>query len=407
MSRIAWTVLCIVIIALAPVEARSRTLYVEIFGETNTLCSRSRPCDDIADAMGLAAGKDRIVVGPGLYTGSLQVTLPGLKIVSIAGRRATTLFADPSTPALQVEPGADRVVIGQRGKGFTFLGTFDGADGAVVNAARARIEGNAVLGNSTGGDGLRITAAGATVRYNEISGFERGLHLPASMERSRHLVTDNRVSEPSGVCIQMAGARRSANRLLNNMLRSCGAAGISLITPTDDSVTGDLIQNNVIGFGNGAGISIQGGSPRVRRNFISILGIEGVLVHGTVGATIQDNLVDQSVTAFSLGADNPKLVVSGNTVVTTGHAVRIAANAVPPRMFSRNNFYHFTDCAFDFDSTSLQGPILFSRNFWGDLDAALPDHACDEEFNALFTGGILLHMSPSALPNRVRYRGGL
>ena len=403
----ALPVLLCMVAGLTSGEAWSRTFYVEIFGDINVECSRARPCDSISYAISLAGSNDRVLVGPGLYSGSVVLMEPGVKLISIAGSRATSVFTSPGMMAVDVDFMADRAVIGQRGKGFSFVGAFNGTDGIRVAAKRVKVEGNSILGNAAGGSAITVTGSGTAIRNNQVNGFGIGIHFPSGMEKSKHLVSDNHIAQTSSHCIQLSSGQRSNNRVRDNVLDSCGGWGIDVITTADNAISGDVIQNNAIDFAVTGGINVAGGNPRVQRNFVNTLGTDGIAVNETSSARIQDNLVDYSINALALGAANEKLAVTGNTVVSASHGVQLDANAIVPSSFSRNNFYDIAICALEFANATVQGEMVLSRNFWGDTQSPLPDLSCDAESNSLYLGGVQLRMSPSALPNPVKYRGGI
>ncbi len=386
--------------------ANGGALYVETFGSANSACSRANPCDSVAHAVSLAGKGSRIIVGPGIYSGSLSIDHPAIKLISVAGSRATTLYTGADSAALTIQPGADRSLIGQRGKGFEFAGAFNGADGIVVNASRARIEGNAIHGNAVSGDALVVNAAGATIRGNTIYAFGRGIHLPGNIDRARHKVDGNEIIGPGAECIFLQAGASGSNRLRNNVLESCGGAAIVVEALPATSKTGDRVENNVIDLGGGQGIRAIGGNPLLRRNFIDVFGVEGIRVEETSAAKIMDNLVDNAMVAFYLGAGNDRLVLTNNTVAAAEYGIAVAAGALPPRQVMRNNFFSTGTCAFDFASGFVPAAYSFSRNFWGDLAHNHPHSDCDAEADILLTGGAL-QLSPAAAPNPVRYRGGL
>ena len=96
------------------------SLFVEKWGNNNAECSRTEPCNEIATALAIATTNDRIIVGPGTYSGDLQILQDGIRLESTGGPRVTIIdgLSSPGITAIDVQ--ADRVSIGRAGgRGFT------------------------------------------------------------------------------------------------------------------------------------------------------------------------------------------------------------------------------------------------------------------------------------------------
>ena len=80
------------LVLMAPAKAVTR--YVEIWGSNSSAnCPRTSPCQTIAFAISQSGPNDRIVVGPGDYTGGLLIPFvkSGMKLESTAGRFGTII----------------------------------------------------------------------------------------------------------------------------------------------------------------------------------------------------------------------------------------------------------------------------------------------------------------------------
>jgi len=96
------------------------SLFVEKWGNNNAECSRTEPCNEIAAALAIATTNDRIIVGPGTYSGGLQILQDGIRLESTGGPRVTIIDGRSSPGITAIDVQADRVSIGRTGgRGFT------------------------------------------------------------------------------------------------------------------------------------------------------------------------------------------------------------------------------------------------------------------------------------------------
>jgi hypothetical protein len=151
------TAVALLMLAAGPASA-ARVFYVGSNGADTASCGTiTRPCRTIVYVLGTAVDGDRIVVGPGIYSGFQLDT--GVSLESTHGAGATVIQG--GEPVIDVSAGADGAVIGKPSQGFLITG---GTVGVLVNAADVRIEDNVLVGVYTGVQGnaaaSRLTVAG-------------------------------------------------------------------------------------------------------------------------------------------------------------------------------------------------------------------------------------------------------
>lgn len=153
----ALTAVALLMLAAGPASA-AKVFYVGSNGADTAACGTiTRPCRTIVYVLGVALDGDRIVVGPGVYSG-FQLDM-AVSLESTHGAGATVIQG--GEPVIDVSAGADGAVIGKPSQGFMITG---GTVGILVNAADVRIEDNVLVGVYTGVQGNaaapRLTVAG-------------------------------------------------------------------------------------------------------------------------------------------------------------------------------------------------------------------------------------------------------
>jgi hypothetical protein len=352
-------------------ETHARTLYVETWGTNNNVCSKTAPCKDLDHAVSTMAGdRDRIVVGPGnfdIVSGGLQITQSGLKLVSVAGARGTTLV--PPGNATVMEINAPKVTVGQKGKGFTFRGNFNNHGAILLSGAdKARIEGNIFVDEAdNGGNAIESDSAGDTVRGNEIHGFSDAIYLDSGLDGTRYQVRDNRVFNARNTCIGVGSGQKSRNRVSGNVVSGCDLHGFEIYS---DTASGDRIENNVVEQSTPSaytsyGIYVYDGTPLIRRNVVRGMHEFGIAFESDGTANIRDNLVSDTDVGLYVGNGSVDTTVQYNTIVGSATSVVLPVTTDSIRKFFRNNLLDY-DCPYDFVSDGPFSTLIESEKTFHD-----------------------------------------
>ncbi len=411
------------LLCLAVGPALAKSLYVETWGEDNpnVSCSRTAPCETIDYVVGIAGPRDRIIVGPGTFavgpTG-LVITQPGLRLISAAGAGGTELVQDNSSTVPLIEVQAEKVVIGQRRKGFTLRSTVPGEDEIAVHITagdRARVEGNIFITDieSHAGTGIASDTARNTVRGNFLSGFGFAISLNTeTLNDTRHIVANNRVEDANGSCIGVASGSNGSNRIYGNVAWHCGALGISVIAT--GQISRDRIYSNMIHYPAVLGVALAGGNPTIQRN--TIRGGNNGIMTGDFGlttvATIRDNvLVDFLDGGLVVLEDSLNTVIQGNTIVGGDFSVILPRHEGATSRFSRNNLLNSDICPYDIDGdddfTGEGTDVIVSDRNFHDTQEVLDGELtidCGAEVTAsnAQAHGFLEISRPATRPNPVR-----
>jgi len=279
---------CAVVVAVAALlaavfaaHAHASTLYVGNNGVDGSGCGdATRPCRSIGQAVALASGGDRIVVGPGLYGdlsgdgsfgGAGDEAPPGdcacmikvdrrLTIESSAGAAATVIDTGANTRLRAVRIQAPNAVFGTRNKGFTVRAS--SGLGIEVAENDVRVESNIVFG------GLLVQSEGAELVGNTATGARQGFIVA----NGRATLTGNvaRAATEDGFLLH------GDNEVRGNVATGNGLRGFRIIDAGRSSVTGN------IAMGNGAdGLTLASGdNVEVRGNTFAANGQAGVRVIG-------------------------------------------------------------------------------------------------------------------------------
>jgi len=270
--KLAGSMLALVTMVLAAGPASAAMVfYVGANGiDTATCGAVTRPCRTIQHVVVVAASGDRIVVGPGTYSGFALDKAVALE--STNGAAATIIEGDP---AIVVDEGANGAVIGKASKGFTIRG---GQLGIAVAATDVRIEDNVVT----------------AVLYGVTTG-------PAT---SRLTLTGNVISARRGVVVFGI-----ASSVVQNVIEGVpGGTGVEL------AGEGGLLSDNVV-TGTATGASVQAGTATVRRNTFAANGVGLVILNSGPSLAITSNNFLGNVGPFGncgLFAKQPGLVAKGN-----------------------------------------------------------------------------------------------
>lgn len=369
--------------------SHAATRYVETWGNDMANlpnCKKSTPCRTIGAVLGVSGANDRIVVGPGTYTENGLNVLSfqsGLKLESSAGRHATTIESTIGNPALTV--WAEKVRIGKKGKGFTFIGgVTEHLAGLYINAPgefpRIRVEGNqfglpreasdAAYSGYRNYHGLYVFAGGGKmqVRYNlftnnDAAGFRCD-------DCSQALIRDNRIEGNDGAGISIQNSGRVS--ILRNMARANSSSGIHL--SGFGKIKSNVSNRNLVGIG----LSGNGESSQIDDNIADSNDFRGIDVTGTstdsASAARRNLMVDNGFNGYR-ASFSAYVNATGNIAIgTTGDGFEF--NQVPPPAgsFSKNAAINSGGCAIRTDSTVLIADRFFATgNTGGDACEVNPD----------------------------------
>lgn len=369
----------------------------------NDCRDRHAPCQSINHALSQAQSNDRIIVAPGVYQPAsilhFDNAKSGIKLTSVAGAAATVIDATSLGASYVFSIAfADKVVIGQKRRGFTII-----ADNSISNAIlfinssdRVRVEGNRLVGASGALNSvMEINASDSlTVRYNDMyprgGSITKGLSVIAlvggSEKNRKWNISENRLSD-MGECINIGStAPNNANKFVKNRLDGCEVRGIyirnydsnlDLATASRDRYQDNLIRMKNTGIYRRA-IQIDGGNPTINRNMVDVSAghSDGLAVDNTVGTKITNNLLLGPVGASANGllsygvqtlppsGGNPSLKMSGNTI--TGFNLGTAVDLEELVQFRNNNVLNISGCPLYLDPNVPARPLRASGNFWGD-----------------------------------------
>ncbi len=411
------------------------TYYVDSVSPGLTIaCTKSDPCSGIQTAIDMATPGSRIIVLPGYYSGQLSISgIDRLKVTSVAGARATQI----STGSGNILSIADseKVVFGQKKKGFSFEGSTTSSKVTVTNSPGFKFEGNVISSSAVtpGGDAMAIVGSPkSVVRYNTVSGSQWGIWFyDFNNEPAKTIVADNHVTADNGTCLYFTGvAPKSGLKVIDNTVASCGGsygliiatfAGGNYGTKVDGNKflggvsdgmniynefglkSKDSVVNNVIQNATGTAILVSGGNPLIKRNFVRQAGGGGIDVSNTEGARIQDNLVQDAYPPLEHYSHSVDTTVTGNQFAGL---VYVNAGGAAFKKFSRNNLDF---CGFEFDMSEPGDPtITASKNFLGARNNdGLPDfgHCSGDTYDAYVNDRLLV--DPVDKPNPVKYKSDI
>ena len=250
----------------------ARVFYVGANGIDSATCGAvNRPCRTIQHVVGVAASGDRIVVGPGTYSGFALDQAVALE--STSGAAATIIEGDP---AISVDKGANGAVIGRASKGFTVRG---GEVGIGVAATDVVIEDNVVTAV-----GIGVTTGPMTSRLTVTGNVIRSVWIGVSVFGIASSVVQNIIEgSPTGLGIELAGE-------------------------------GGLLSDNVV-TGAEVGALVKAGTATVRRNTFAANSVGLGIRNSVPGLAITSNNFLGNVGPFGncgLFAKQPGLVAKGN-----------------------------------------------------------------------------------------------
>lgn len=413
----------LILFTLGHSAAWSKTLYVEKTGTDDGVCAKAAPCETIQHALDSATPNSRVIVGIGEFEGSITISQPGIKLVSVAGAHGTTIIAD-SADAIDIV--GDKVSVGQKRKGFTLTGDFDGGDGISVDGDRAKIENNILFNTMLDGsmesdtdDAISLDGGSrATIRFNQIRGFQYGIYQnTASTDIEKHLITDNRIEGADGgskATIELDMNPGSKTRIDGNVIiDTSGEGGIYLTSDTTTLKSGIKVTNNIILNTDDDAIEIDYGNPLVQNN--TIAGVfdsdsAGVRIYDTIGAVVKKNLIRNVPVGLRHEVDNygPLDTTFSQNIVddVSEYAIQLEDEDGTFKQIQQNNF---TDIACPIEKQFSVAPaetIVTKKNFWGDpadtADGGIPDLSCDTNANDAL--GTDLEMNPTLKPNAVKYK---
>ena len=428
LPRPAWllALLCLAMTFGGPALAKRH--YVESYGIETIDCEKLAPCGSVEDALLNATAGDTVIVGPGSYNGGVAIVHPRIKVISVAGAPATILDVSGSgnaTAGVEIGANASRAVFGQRRKGFTVTGDFENYYGMLSLAEQVRIEGNIIFDSGYAGApgpadniGVGVFGVRPTVRFNTVARLDsHGIAYDVSLldtVKSRPIISSNAVGQVEGACILSFPGDTSQGRYQDNYLDQCRLAGIQIINGSNFDTSKDRITGNSILNGDGDGIVVQFGNPRVERNAISGHGstdcpptnyYSGIELYNTHNAAVKFNTIFNQRNGFYQSQTALHTQFTGNTVVGSGcAAIFMEDNAPGFQRFSNNNLFG-GPVPFDFETTSFPGEIKAVNNLWGDwfiVNDDAPDLSGDPEADTLSTNfPDQFSFNPRQTPNRI------
>lgn len=343
------------------------TIRVETWGVLGPACgSKTSPCISVGSALAIATKNDRIIVGPGVYTGNYTITREGLRLESAEGPHVTILRANNNAVNV-ISISQRKVRIGRRGKGFTFINATSGvAAGVRVTAAvydGTRVEGNVFDGNQVG---IWLVGNKPVARHNLVLDSQStAIYVE---DAASGLVADNRVYQEEGSGIRLFDSEEIS--VQNNLVYGA-LSGIETNMDSDDA----RIRNNALVGGKGSG-----------NTALSLANAEGLLVDGNVAsrgswgvylnnydtqldaATIRNNAaVGQFGAGFHMGnfnASGPAYTMKFDNNVGIG-ANTSGAETIHNASFSSvqgNNFYDNGVHGFNNLTAS---PVLLKKTYFG------------------------------------------
>ena len=163
-------------ISMITSSAIAATLNVAKWGTDSATCgSSSIPCLTIQQAVNNSSIRGKIIVFPGVYQENVAISTEGIQLTSIAGRYGTIIeAASSSSHVLSIT--TRKVVIGKKGKGFTFTGATGSLQAGIStgnDCDNCKIEGNLATGNYYGFDvdGSKIQVRNNISENNTRDGF--------------------------------------------------------------------------------------------------------------------------------------------------------------------------------------------------------------------------------------------
>lgn len=278
------------LLSIVVTQAHAATLYVDPSGNDSAPCSQAAPCASIQEAIDKAANKDTILVAPGTYNESLQISKNKLKLYSTQNLGAT--ITGSGTPNALINITGHGVKIGRDNQGFvlnantriginadnpsgrySFIGneininTTSNTDiygirttGNRSKANRNKITfnglGNYVIGSDVSVAGIQLfglSNANARVNQNEIQCLVgkggKGISIIGG-EANNIKANSNTISDcPLGIEATQIAEIAGGIQIMNNLVQSPSDVGIDIHF---DDVNGKLAKNRVVQAGNNA-----------------------------------------------------------------------------------------------------------------------------------------------------------
>jgi hypothetical protein len=273
MTTVSFVLAMMTVALQAGPASAARIWYVASNGVDTALCgTTSRPCGDIGYTIELASPGDRIVVGPGTYSG-FWVTKP--VIVESTHGAGATVIQGVDQLVVDVWEVAAGAVIGRASKGFTIRGADRGVN---VMAADVVIEDNILTGVRVGVNtgyfthrflftGNVVAASGSLVLDPDLTLHSAGVEVRGPDSSIIH-----NVFQGDGIGLGVHLLSDGGGVISDNVVTGAGT-GLRLFTPEA------TVRRNTFA-GNGVGIEVtdvQGGVDRVisANNFLGNAGASG------------------------------------------------------------------------------------------------------------------------------------
>lgn len=421
------TVVLWVVLAFFGASAQAAgVFYVDKFGDDNNSCNRALPCLTITEAIERAGTNGRVIVGPGVYNEAFNITHTGLRLTSSSGADTTVINMRIAGNTDLRDYGigilADRVVLGQRNKGFTIRGGLNNFD-VYALGNNIRIEGNRIE-FGLGSRSVVMLGDNLTLRYNTLDSKSRDavvMSRPVVNEvgGKRWLIDNNIVRNTSTAFSLMSTAPNNRNRVTNNVVENSRADGFlvenrEVFEGSERSLSGrsgDRYLNNSVfhldGTG-GSGFSFTGGNPQADRLRVSLAELDDSAISFT--NTNNASLRDSVFIGEQLRQPDPNVEGSNYGIFLGGaKATRIQGNSftnfnfgiwgngdLSDSKFLNNNFSGATTCMFNLFSGAVMSNVQFKRNYWGASGA--PDVSCNAVAQALVDNGAI-RFQPASSPN--------
>ena len=145
------------------------------------------------------------------------------------------------------------------------------------------------------------------------------------------------------------GAPIISHNLVNGHVRAVtygfsGGTGIEFWSDNNATITGNTIQNCIIGVGVGALIDTFNGTITIEGNLITNNKGEGVFLGAPISLLFKDNTITQNFKAFRVSAFSNKSVLENNNIYgNTNSTIGLEASSWPTDMNIPNNWWGTTD----------------------------------------------------------------
>ncbi len=339
-------VICLVRLGIAlalvflQLPAGAKTIYVEKWGGPAPGCgSKLLPCGGVSSALFDARRNDRIIVGPGSFTGNYDINVEGLRLESAHGPNVTILRANGGIGRI-IGVNQRNIRIGRTGRGLTFAfangsATASGVQEVSPQVTGTRVEGNVFISNNYG---IWLLGENSLVRNNLLqdSGIA-GIYVETG---SQVQVRDNRIIQQAGMGIGLGSV---ASAIVQNNFISGANKGILVYSGSHGN---RLLANAIV---NGKGVN-----PAA----IQVENVQGTRVDGNVATMGTWGVIAQQVAG---GQIDPLYVVNNAVVANLAGIVlnSSVANVYDARI---ENNMGYSNAIYGVDIQGSARPSSIARN---------------------------------------------